>query len=76
MGFVRHELGTRLRIRRIPALHVALDDSAERGTRVLRILEELEQGHDAVGDGARRRPARGVAADAGSAAAPRGGRRA
>jgi ribosome-binding factor A len=48
-GYVRHELGTRLRLRRIPSLHVALDDSAERGTRVLRILEELEQGHDAAG---------------------------
>ena len=44
MGYVRHELGLRLRLRRIPALHVALDDSAERGTRVMRILEELEQG--------------------------------
>ena len=31
MGFVRHELGRRLRIRRIPELHVRLDDSAERG---------------------------------------------
>ena len=50
MGYVRHELGTRLRLRRIPALHVALDDSAERGTRVLRILDELEQGHDAAGE--------------------------
>jgi ribosome-binding factor A len=49
MGYVRHELGTRLRLRRIPALHVALDDSLERGTRVLRILDELEQGHDEVG---------------------------
>lgn len=50
MGFVRHELGLRLRLRRIPALHVALDDSAERGTRVLRIIEELGQGHDAAGE--------------------------
>jgi ribosome-binding factor A len=50
MGYVRHELGARLRIRRIPALHVAFDDSAARGTRVLRILDELEQGHDAAGE--------------------------
>jgi ribosome-binding factor A len=49
MGYVRHELGTRLRLKRIPALHVALDDSAERGTRVLQILDELEHGHDAAG---------------------------
>ncbi len=44
MGFVRHELGKRLRIKRIPALHVHLDDSAERGTRVLHLLQELESG--------------------------------
>jgi ribosome-binding factor A len=50
MRYVRHELGVRLRIRRIPALHVFLDDSAERGTRVLRILEELEHGRDAEGE--------------------------
>ena len=50
MGFVRHELGVRLRIKRIPALHVSLDDSAARGTRVLRIIEELGQGRDAAGE--------------------------
>ena len=44
MGFVRHELGRRLRIKRIPELHVRLDDSAERGTRVLHLLHELEAG--------------------------------
>jgi len=46
MGFVRHELGRRLRIRRIPELHVHEDDSAERGTRVLHVLQELEAGID------------------------------
>lgn len=46
MGFVRHELGRRLRIKRIPDLHVRLDDSAERGTRVLHLLNELEAGRD------------------------------
>ncbi len=44
MPFVRHELGKRLRIKRIPDLHVRLDDTAERGTRVLRLLNELEAG--------------------------------
>jgi ribosome-binding factor A len=44
MPFIRHELGRRLRIRRIPDLHVRLDDSAERGTRVLHLLHELEAG--------------------------------
>ena len=44
MGFVRRELGTRLRLKRIPELHVRLDDTAERGTRVLQLLHELEEG--------------------------------
>ncbi|MGZ8513404.1 MAG: 30S ribosome-binding factor RbfA [Candidatus Limnocylindrales bacterium] len=44
MPFVRHELGTRLRIKRIPDLHIQLDDTAERGTRVLQLLRELEAG--------------------------------
>jgi ribosome-binding factor A len=44
MPFIRHELGTRLRIRRIPDLHVHLDDTAERGTRMLQMLAELEAG--------------------------------
>ena len=45
MSFVRRELGHRLRLKRIPELHVRLDDSAERGTRVLHLLHELEEGH-------------------------------
>ena len=44
MHFVRRELGTRLRLKRIPDLHVRLDDSAEHGTRVLHLLDELEAG--------------------------------
>jgi ribosome-binding factor A len=44
MPFVRRELGARLRIKRIPEFHVRLDDSAERGTRVLQLLHDLEEG--------------------------------
>ncbi len=44
MPFVRRELGKSLRIRRIPDLHVQLDDTAERGTRVLQLLDELGSG--------------------------------
>lgn len=46
MGFVQRELGRRLRLKRIPALHVQADDSAQRGTRVLQLLSELEEGHE------------------------------
>lgn len=44
MPFVRRQLGTRVRLRKIPELHVRLDDSAERGTRVLRLLHAIEEG--------------------------------
>ncbi len=44
MPFIRRELGRRLRIRRIPEFQVRLDDSSDRGTRVLRLLQELEEG--------------------------------
>ena len=50
MPFVRHELGGKLRIKRIPDLHVHLDDTAERGTRVLRLLSDLEAGETPQGD--------------------------
>ena len=43
MPFVRHRLG-HLRLKRIPELHVKEDDSAERGTRVLQILDDIEHG--------------------------------
>ena len=46
MAFIRHELGRPLRIKRIPELHVHLDDTAERGTRVLHLLQELEEGKE------------------------------
>jgi ribosome-binding factor A len=45
LPFVRRRLGE-LRLKRIPELHLKEDRTAERGTRVLRILEELEQGRD------------------------------
>lgn len=50
MPFIRHELGKTLRIRRIPDLHVQLDDTAERGTRVLHLLSELKEGGASEGD--------------------------
>jgi len=45
MPYVRHELGV-LRLRRIPELHLLLDDSIERGTRVMQILDDLEEGRE------------------------------
>ena len=42
LPFVRHELGSRIRLRRIPELQLRGDDTAQRGTRVLQLLAELE----------------------------------
>jgi ribosome-binding factor A len=41
MPFVRHQLGA-LRLRRIPELHLREDESAQRGTRVMQLLEQVE----------------------------------
>ncbi|MGD0861512.1 MAG: 30S ribosome-binding factor RbfA [Candidatus Limnocylindrales bacterium] len=46
MPYVRHSLNSKIRLRRIPELDVRLDDSVERGTRVLHLLNELEAGRD------------------------------
>lgn len=49
MPFVRHELGRRLRMKRIPEFHLELDETLERGTRILHLLDELGAGR-APGD--------------------------
>ena len=46
LPFVRHELGGRIRLRRIPELQLRADDTVQRGTRVLQLLAELESGAD------------------------------
>jgi ribosome-binding factor A len=50
MPYVRRLLGKRLRLRRIPELHLRFDETTERGTRVLKLLSDLEAGEvpDAV----------------------------
>jgi ribosome-binding factor A len=40
MPFVRHQLGG-LHLKRIPELHLREDDSAQRGTRVMQLLEQV-----------------------------------
>jgi ribosome-binding factor A len=45
MPYVRQRLG-KLRLKRIPQLHVKLDTTAERGTRLLRILDDIESGRE------------------------------
>ena len=50
LPFVRHELGSRIRLRRIPELLLREDDTAQRGTRVLQLLAELDAGATATPD--------------------------
>ena len=48
MPFVRHQLGG-LRLRRVPDLHLREDDSAQRGTRVMQLLERVEAEFEGTG---------------------------
>jgi len=45
-GFIRSELGKRLRLRFTPEITFRLDDSIERGVRISRLLEEMGSGED------------------------------
>ncbi len=40
-GFIRHELGERLKTRRIPELNFKLDNTMEKADKVLRIIDEI-----------------------------------
>jgi ribosome-binding factor A len=39
-GFLRHELGQRIKLRGIPQLHFVYDESVERGVRLSRLIDE------------------------------------
>ncbi|MDD5288030.1 MAG: 30S ribosome-binding factor RbfA [Dehalococcoidales bacterium] len=40
-GYIRHELGERLKTRRIPELNFKLDETIEKANKVLRIIDEI-----------------------------------
>jgi ribosome-binding factor A len=40
-GFIRTELGKRIRLRYTPEIHLFADDSMERGSRIIRLLQEV-----------------------------------
>jgi ribosome-binding factor A len=42
-GYLRRELGTRMRVRHVPTLDFRLDPSIARGARVLQLLNEINQ---------------------------------
>ena len=42
-GYLRHEVGQRLKLRSVPDLYFRWDDSLESGDHVLRLLDDLNQ---------------------------------
>jgi ribosome-binding factor A len=42
-GYLRHELGDRMKARRIPELSFRLDDTIEKANHVLRIIDKLDE---------------------------------
>jgi ribosome-binding factor A len=52
-GFVRTELARRLHIRHTPQIEFRVDDSIERGSRVVQLLRELGAGREGTGEGDR-----------------------
>lgn len=45
-GFIRTEIGSRIRLRHTPEIQFAFDDSMERGARIFELLRQVDQGSD------------------------------
>ncbi|HEY8462520.1 MAG TPA: 30S ribosome-binding factor RbfA [Bacillota bacterium] len=42
-GFIRTELGQRIRLRHTPEIHLIADESMERGSRIMKLLHEVNK---------------------------------
>jgi ribosome-binding factor A len=42
-GFIRTELGRRIRMRHTPEVHIIADNSIERGSRIFKLLDEIKK---------------------------------
>jgi ribosome-binding factor A len=42
-GFIRTELGQRIRLRYTPEIHLIADDSMERGSRIMQLLQKVQK---------------------------------
>jgi ribosome-binding factor A len=45
-GFIRSELGQRIRLRYTPEVHIIADNSIERGSRIFELLEKVKEGKE------------------------------
>lgn len=45
-GFIRTEIGSRIRLRHTPEIQFAFDDSMERGARIFELLRQVDQVSD------------------------------
>jgi ribosome-binding factor A len=44
VGQIRHEVGKRIRLRKTPTLLFILDDSMERGSKIMELINKIERG--------------------------------
>jgi len=49
-GFLRRQLGQRLKLRHVPSLHFHYDESLNRGRRMNQLLAELDEERDPAGE--------------------------
>lgn len=49
-GFIRTEIGSRIRLRHTPEIQFAFDDSMERGARIFELLRQVDQKSDQGAD--------------------------
>ncbi|MEW6546474.1 MAG: 30S ribosome-binding factor RbfA [Bacillota bacterium] len=61
-GFIRSEVGRRVRLFRTPEIAFHLDESLEKGARVLKLIEDVGRSRPGAGDGAGTRGESGIGA--------------
>lgn len=49
-GFIRRELGHRLRLKYVPEISIVYDDSIERGTRIVSLIDSVVQKENHIPD--------------------------
>lgn len=45
-GFIRSEIGQRINLRFVPEIHLKLDESLEKGDKILSLMDKIKQEHE------------------------------